>query len=77
MMVTVVAMAMAVDYSASAEQADVEDVVDKRRGGGNRRRLDDRSGDNREEYRIGVGRADCTGPPVEVVFVSTHCNYLS
>lgn len=21
-------------------------------------------------YRIGVGRADCTGPPVEVVFVS-------
>lgn len=23
-----------------------------------------------EGYRIGVGRADCTGPPVEVVFVS-------
>lgn len=22
------------------------------------------------EYRIGVGRADCTGPPVEVTFVS-------
>lgn len=21
-------------------------------------------------YRIGVGRADCTGPPVEIVFVS-------
>lgn len=21
-------------------------------------------------YKIGVGRADCTGPPVEVVFVS-------
>lgn len=21
-------------------------------------------------YKIGVGRADCTGPPVEIVFVS-------
>lgn len=27
---------------------------------------------NAEGYRIGVGRADCTGPPVEVVFVSTY-----
>lgn len=23
-------------------------------------------------YKIGVGRADCTGPPVEVVFVSMY-----
>lgn len=23
-----------------------------------------------DAYKIGVGRADCTGPPVEVVFVS-------
>lgn len=23
-----------------------------------------------KSYKIGVGRADCTGPPVEVVFVS-------
>lgn len=22
-------------------------------------------------YRVGVGRADCTGPPVEIGFVST------
>lgn len=27
-------------------------------------------------YRIGVGRADCTGPPVEVVFVSI-CMYVN
>lgn len=24
-----------------------------------------------EAYRIGVGRADCTGPAVEIVFVSS------
>lgn len=24
------------------------------------------------DYMIGVGRADCTGPPVEVVFVSIN-----
>lgn len=29
-----------------------------------------------EAYRIGVGRADCTGPPVEVVFVSVFSCYL-
>lgn len=23
-----------------------------------------------DAYKIGVGRADCTGPPVEIVFVS-------
>lgn len=23
-------------------------------------------------YKIGVGRADCTGPPVEIVFVSKN-----
>lgn len=23
-----------------------------------------------KSYRVGVGRADCTGPPVEIVFVS-------
>lgn len=23
-----------------------------------------------KSYKIGVGRADCTGPPVEVIFVS-------
>lgn len=22
-------------------------------------------------YRVGVGRADCTGPPVEITFVSS------
>lgn len=35
---------------------------DGERGGG--------GGDGSSEYRIGVGRADCTGPPVEVTFVS-------
>lgn len=28
------------------------------------------------EYRIGVGRADCTGPPVEVGFVSVKLYYI-
>lgn len=33
---------------------------------------------NADGYRIGVGRADCTGPPVEVVFVSIEfSNYLT
>lgn len=28
-------------------------------------------------YKIGVGRADCTGPPVEIVFVSKiNANYI-
>ncbi|KFB43513.1 AGAP003730-PA-like protein [Anopheles sinensis] len=26
-----------------------------------------------EAYRLGVGRADCTGPPVEIGFVSIWC----
>lgn len=29
---------------------------------------------NAEGYRIGVGRADCTGPPVEILFVSIKVN---